>query len=462
MVEADFTDEGPALRLAKFEIYELYGEFSYIIPLNLESHVTALIAPNGSGKTICLKLIDALFHSNWSAFETTEFKRCAFFFTDGTVIEIRQGQRPPDLLDDDKPTGITVQYSPAIGKQLVWHPTMSEVPYSAFERHIPWVARVSPSLWVDTRNEQRYTAGELARRFRDYLPPGVLKKTGIEKNAVIEKFVAQISCKLIETQRLFIFNDIEEERYGSHSRKRPLIYAISQKAEALRKIISDQINRYAALSQSLDRSFPTRVIASQSGQDVVDVQRELRELDQRRQELTEVGILDPEQEVAMGLPSGPVQGAIAQVLRVYIKDNREKLASLDELYSKISLFKSLMASRFGRKQIAINKSKGLNVLFEGRDVPIEALSSGEQHQLVLFFELLFQINKNSLILIDEPEISLHVAWQKKFISDLVNIIRLNRFDVVLATHSPQLIGRWADLVVELGDVYEGSQPGDGA
>src|SRR5690606_30362129 len=135
---------------------------------------------------------------------------------------------------------------------------------------------------------------------------------------------------------------------------------------------------------------------------------------------------------------------------------------LDELYSKISLFRSLMASRFGRKQIAINKSKGLNVLFEGRDVPIEALSSGEQHQLVLFFELLFQINKNSLLLIDEPGISLHVAWQQKFTTDVLNIIELNRFDVVLATHSPQLIGRWADLVVELGDVYEGSQPGDGA
>ena len=30
--------------------------------------------------------------------------------------------------------------------------------------------------------------------------------------------------------------------------------------------------------------------------------------------------------------------------------------------------------------------------------------------------------------------------------------RLNRFDVILATHSPQLIGRWGDLVVELGKV----------
>jgi len=38
----------------------------------------------------------------------------------------------------------------------------------------------------------------------------------------------------------------------------------------------------------------------------------------------------------------------------------------------------------------------------------------------------------------------------------MSIINLNHFDVVLATHSPQLIGRWENIVVELGDVYEGS------
>jgi predicted ATP-binding protein involved in virulence len=87
-------------------------------------------------------------------------------------------------------------------------------------------------------------------------------------------------------------------------------------------------------------------------------------------------------------------------------------------------------------------------------VPLEKLSSGEQHQLVLFFELLFELKENALILIDEPELSLHVAWQKKFLSDLNRIIELNQFDVILATHSPQLVARWNHLVVELGDVDE--------
>jgi predicted ATP-binding protein involved in virulence len=115
----------------------------------------------------------------------------------------------------------------------------------------------------------------------------------------------------------------------------------------------------------------------------------------------------------------------------------------------------LIDERFITKDVRITRQNGIEVIFKDRKIPIERLSSGEQHQLVLFFELLFEIKQNALILIDEPELSLHVAWQKKFISDLMKIIELNRFDVILATHSPQLIGRWVDLVVELGDVYEG-------
>ena len=55
-----------------------------------------------------------------------------------------------------------------------------------------------------------------------------------------------------------------------------------------------------------------------------------------------------------------------------------------------------------------------------------------------------------MILIDEPELSLHVSWQINFIEDLERILRLRRLKVLIATHSPQIIhDRW-DLVQELG------------
>jgi len=141
-------------------------------------------------------------------------------------------------------------------------------------------------------------------------------------------------------------------------------------------------------------------------------------------------------------------------LNVYADDTFKKLNSLSKLLLRIELFLGLIKERFNTKRIQVSKESGFSISSRGHPVPLEKLSSGEQHQLVLFFELLFELKENALILIDEPELSLHVAWQKKFVSDLNRIIELNQFDVILATHSPQLVGRWNDLVVELGEVDE--------
>jgi len=101
--------------------------------------------------------------------------------------------------------------------------------------------------------------------------------------------------------------------------------------------------------------------------------------------------------------------------------------------------------------MSISKKKGF--IFEtsdGQSISPADLSSGEQHELVLNYELLFKVQPNSLILIDEPELSLHVVWQQQFLKDLQEIIKLAGFDVLLATHSPEIINdRW-DLTVELG------------
>jgi predicted ATPase len=233
--------------------------------------------------------------------------------------------------------------------------------------------------------------------------------------------------------------------------------AIARKAQTLKDIISRELNVYATLSQSLDRSFPKRVIQYTTPLPPEHLKAHLEELDRRRSELMEAGILDTETDDPVALPEGPLEDAIARVLSVYADDNSRKLSSLAELLAKIKLFKELIDQRFITKDVRITKQNGIEVAYGDHKVPIEGLSSGEQHQLVLFFELLFEIKQNSLILIDEPELSLHVAWQKKFIGDLMKIIDLNKFDVMLATHSPQLIGRWNSLVVELGDVYEGEE-----
>ena len=50
------VSNGDALRLQHFAVERLFDEFDYDVPLNPVGRITALIAPNGSGKTACLRL----------------------------------------------------------------------------------------------------------------------------------------------------------------------------------------------------------------------------------------------------------------------------------------------------------------------------------------------------------------------------------------------------------------------
>jgi len=80
---------------------------------------------------------------------------------------------------------------------------------------------------------------------------------------------------------------------------------------------------------------------------------------------------------------------------------------------------------------------------------VSKLSSGEQHLVALFAMLLFSAGPASIVLIDEPEISLHAAWKHSFLDDISEVARLADLQVLLATHSSGIInGRW-DLTEEL-------------
>jgi len=77
------------------------------------------------------------------------------------------------------------------------------------------------------------------------------------------------------------------------------------------------------------------------------------------------------------------------------------------------------------------------------------LSSGEQHEIILLYDLIFNTSDNTLVLIDEPEISLHIDWQMSFLSDLESISRLSFPQFLIATHSPSIIGNRFDLCKEI-------------
>ena len=139
-------------------------------------------------------------------------------------------------------------------------------------------------------------------------------------------------------------------------------------------------------------------------------------------------------------------------MALYLQDTERKLGVLDDLANRTRHLLDSVNAKFHHKKLRLDREEGLVAQRKGdQSLSLHSLSSGEQHELVLHYELLFKTRPNTVVLIDEPEISLHVAWQKNFLPDLMEIIRISGFDAVVATHSPYIIGGRDDLMVGLGD-----------
>ena len=90
-------------------------------------------------------------------------------------------------------------------------------------------------------------------------------------------------------------------------------------------------------------------------------------------------------------------------------------------------------------QIALMRSES-----KGGITPFRDLSSGEQQIVSLVVKIIAHAERRCLFLVDEPEISLHVSWQRVLPRVLSVIARHFSCDILVATHSPLLISSVSD------------------
>ena len=84
-------------------------------------------------------------------------------------------------------------------------------------------------------------------------------------------------------------------------------------------------------------------------------------------------------------------------------------------------------------------------LTDNEEITAGQLSSGEQQMMVLAYEILFRAKPGTLIIVDEPEISLHVLWQDSLIDDFAAMGHASQMQFLLATHSPVLLATHPEL-----------------
>ena len=416
--------------IKKIQIEGLFGRFNYQLKTSF-SGVTIITGPNGFGKSTILRIIDAIGKGNPSFFRSLDFESITIEFDNVNKMTIKK--RESDLLFDDINVVDLIDIEDMIDR-------------------VPWIRRTRNGFF-DMKNDEFFSDNEaffhmyLDSDYSDYYERIAGRKSELKK---FQKKIEQIKewcgeVRFISDQRLIK----KKERRRDEPQ---VIDVISELPTRLKNEITKVSEEYSKIANILDSSYPKRLLSSKEGiQDQREYKEKLEEVNKKFEKLSSYNLVD-----MSIIDEEKYNASYSNALKIYFDDFAEKYKVFQKLISKHDLFTRIINQRLTFKHIKITRDNGFEVVDNDQPnkvLELSQLSSGEKQEIVLFYELIFDTKEKLLLLIDEPEISLHITWQKKFLDDLLEVAKLIELQVIVATHSPQVVSNHLDIQIDLGELY---------
>lgn len=141
----------------------------------------------------------------------------------------------------------------------------------------------------------------------------------------------------------------------------------------------------------------------------------------------------------------------AELLLPYVKSLERRLDAVEPIYRLIDKFVRIINGFLRDKAISYRQSEGFAIRNQqGKPLKPADLSSGEQQLLLLFSYVLTAREMPSVFMIDEPEISLNIKWQRQLVQSLLDITEGASIQFMFASHSMELLAQHRARVVRLG------------
>jgi ABC-type Mn2+/Zn2+ transport system ATPase subunit len=429
------------VKLVEVDVRGMLGRFDHRVEFPADQEFVILYGPNGIGKTKLLELIFSTFKAKFIEVDSIPFRSAEFNFSDGARLTLaRLGQQ--SLLDDGESLDLQVSLETADGGKTHWKKSDGERPTGSVGRMLRTVemrapvSRISVDEWHDLEQDDILSGNEVIERYASLFPEHPFRLP--EK---ITDFLGGVGVHLIETQRLLREGAVRG-RLGRPARQtRNTVEVFS---EHYAELLAETLAQNSRISQERDRMFPRKLLdAGTAPKQATEssIRARYAEQNRLRARLADISILD-QTSTDLPLPRRELTDWERLVLWTYLDDSDVKLKGFQDLLTRVELFRDIVNSRFQFKQLHLGRD-GFQLTGDlGNSLPVTSLSSGEQHELVLAYDLLFNVKSGSLVLIDEPEISLHVAWQQEFMNDIARIASAASLRFMVATHSPQIIHKW--------------------
>lgn len=414
----------------------LFSRFDYDVELNKDG-LTILTGPNGYGKSTILKSIEALSKGilGIKFFFELDFEKINLKFKSGDEINIEKKEKYL-LIDDVK---------------------FEEKKIIRFLTNImdsnPYLTRFDENSWFDRRKGCRVTINDY-KSYTNYDFVGERIINGIRYKKDLEVLNQEYKCAIERIKRLVgNIYFIKEQRLIKEGRtvrdEQDVVNVIDGLPRAFIDLFNGVQQNYSAVANKLDSTYPYRLFNNEEIISETEYKLKIEAMSNKFEKLNKYGLT-----AAQNTVNFIFKDEHAKALKIYFDDFEEKYGVYKDFIMKLDLYTDIINNRLSFKQIKISGEKGIIVVDSNLKVlNLNQLSSGEKQEIVLFYELIFGTKENILLLIDEPEISLHIVWQKKFMDDLLRIIKYKKINVIVATHSPQIINNHWDRQIDLGELY---------
>ncbi|OWP25820.1 hypothetical protein CA839_07860 [Fusobacterium polymorphum] len=410
--------------LNKIVFEKLFGVFDYEINLK-EGGVTILTGPNGFGKSTILKSINAFYLFDITFFSKLDFKKISFFSS-----------------NFKKPICIEKENTNIIIDEIKINIKLLEEEMQKKSRK-----RINEDNWIDRRLGRIISKNEIIEFFfENNEEKNNFSKIDIGK--LKDKFKKYSGdTKFIKEQRL-----LKEETIELFEKQ--TINVIEELPDQFKNKMNQVSSKYSSEANRLDSSYPNRLFKTEKGITKDEYEMSLESMNKKFEKLNKYNISDIKR---LGEQVEFLEEH-SKALKIYFDDFEKKYKVFEDFIEQLDLFTDIINSRLNFKEIRISREDGIvvyksNNLKKNERLSLEQLSSGEKQEIILFYELIFESEKNIHLLIDEPEISLHIEWQLKFMDDLLRIAEKKKFKVTVATHSPQIINNHWDIQIDLGEMY---------
>lgn len=453
----NFTQQ---ISIERIVLNELFGQYSYDIgPLGRSP---ILYGENGIGKTNILKILFHLLSPAAQAHHRTELLRIEFqsiyvYFSNGIVVDaIREV--------DGHEVGLRTSVKRGGHTLGVWHwgdvrkGDVGRLRIEAGKR----LASISSSK-EKKREFERVLMQQMEREsdpaFSEHAFLNALE-TNVPPIYLLAADRIMKSDAMTSSTQWRMRSDLKADQMLEAARQNALNAALNTASDALshlafqatlsgnRSVHStyrDLFLRLAQRSLNLD---------AEDGRSIEQLSSSLRMLSDRYDLYAEYGLTekifgDDLSDVLRKIAPENKTSAL-DILEPYVQSLAEHSNSLEPLFKLIDNVISTINDFLYDKQASFLLGDGISIINRfGKKIDPGILSSGEQQLLLLFCHIIIARTSPGIFIIDEPEISLNIKWQRKLVNALLQLDSDENLQFVLASHSMEILAKHRDCVIPL-------------